>query len=109
MELTSLINFYGLLSKAHNCDYLELNTLSTIPKYGINGVNIAPEYGIAETKAIISLCEDNGLEDELNSFYALSHKSNKWDKWLNQNLHCLKIKKLFYQAIIFFHQKNLRN
>lgn len=82
MELTSLINSYGLLSKAHNCDYLELNTLSTIPKYGINGVNIAPEYGIAETKAIISLCEDNGLEDELNSFYALSHKSNKWDKWL---------------------------
>jgi len=81
-ELTTLINSYGLLSKAHNCDYLNLKTLKTIPKSGINGVNIAPEYGVAETKEIINLCKNNYLEDELNEFYSLSYESGKWEKWL---------------------------
>ena len=81
-ELTTLINSYGLWSKAHNCDYLNLKTLKTIPKSGINGVNIAPEYGVAETKEIINLCKNNYLEDELNEFYSLSYESGKWEKWL---------------------------
>ena len=82
IELSSLINSYGLLSKAHNCDYLDITTLNTIPKSGINGVNIAPEYGVVETKAIISLCKKNKLDDELNEFYSLSYESRKWEKWL---------------------------
>ncbi len=81
-ELSALINSYGLLSKAHNCDYLSLSTLKTIPESGINGVNIAPEYGVAETKEIVNLCKNNGLEDELNIFYSLSYESGKWEKWL---------------------------
>ena len=81
-NLSKLINSYGLLSKAHNCDYLNLKTLKTIPKLGINGVNIAPEYGVAETKQIINLCINNSLEDELNEFYSLSYESGKWEKWL---------------------------
>jgi len=81
-ELSALINSYGLLSKAHNCDYLTLKTLKTIPRSGVNGANIAPEYGVAETKEIINLCRNNGLKDELNSFYSLSYESGKWEKWL---------------------------
>lgn len=82
LELSSLINSYGLLSKAHNCDYLDTTTLKTIPKSGINGVNIAPEYGVVETKTMISLCKKNKLDDELNEFYSLSYESRKWEKWL---------------------------
>lgn len=82
LELTTLINSYGLFSKAHNCDYLDFNTLRTFPDYGINGVNIAPQYGIVETKALINLCISNGLEEELNEFYKLSFDSRKWEKWL---------------------------
>ena len=70
-----------MLSKAHNCDYLDLTTLNTIPNLGINGVNIAPEYAVAETKAFINICKNNSLQ-KIDEFYSLSFASNKWGKLL---------------------------
>jgi tagatose-1,6-bisphosphate aldolase non-catalytic subunit AgaZ/GatZ len=81
-SLTQLIKDYGYLSKAHNCDYLEIETLNSLAVNGINGVNIAPEYGVIETKAIISLCQENGLTEELENFLQISYDSGKWEKWL---------------------------
>ena len=80
--LTQLINDYGYLSKAHNCDYLEIETLNSLAVNGINGVNIAPEYGVVETKAIINLCQENSLTEELENFLQISYDSGKWEKWL---------------------------
>ncbi len=84
-ELTSLINDYGILSKAHNCDYLEIETLETLASTGVNAVNIAPEYGVAETKEILRLCAENNLTEEYERFVQISLDSRKWEKWLKPN------------------------
>lgn len=82
LSLTKLINNYEVLIKAHNCDYLESKTLGSFVEYGINAVNIAPEYGVAETREIIRLCKKYNLQTELDSFLEMSLLSNKWKKWL---------------------------
>ena len=83
--LSNLINSYNLLTKAHNCDYLDNHILKTLPENGINGINIAPEYGVVETKAIIELCKNNNLTSEIDNFLNISFKSNKWKKWLKND------------------------
>lgn len=82
INLNKLINSYGLLSKAHNCDYLDFEILNSLPEFGINGVNIAPEYGVAESKAIVRICKEFNLGAELEKFLNLSYSSMKWEKWL---------------------------
>ena len=38
--------------KEHNADYLSDNALKWHKKFGIHGANVAPEFGVCETKAI---------------------------------------------------------
>lgn len=81
-KLTQLCNKYDIFSKAHNCDYLDSDTLMSLRKCGVNAINIAPEYGIIESRKIISLLKENNLDEEIDEFFNLSFNSNKFQKWL---------------------------
>jgi hypothetical protein len=52
---------------------------------GIHAANVAPEFGVTETRALISLLENNGLSKLADSFLQLAYDSNKWDKWMITN------------------------
>ena len=71
--------------KAHNTDYISNEALQSHPKLGIHAVNIAPEFGVIESKSIIEILEKNNLLNLRDRFLELSYKSKKWDKWMVEN------------------------
>ena len=73
---------YNVLMKAHNTDYLSNEALKCYPRLGINAANIAPEFGVTESKKILQIMKKLNLESLKNEFIKLSIHSNKWKKWL---------------------------
>ena len=77
---------YGVWMKEHNADYLSNDSLKWHPRIGIHAVNVAPEFGITETRTLIDILKKNNLNKELNSFYEISYKSGKWKKWMKKKI-----------------------
>ena len=71
--------------KEHNTDYLSDEALQWHPRLGIHAANVAPEFGVAETLALISVLEANGLTKLAERFLQLAYDSNKWNKWMLAN------------------------
>jgi hypothetical protein len=71
--------------KGHNTDYLSDEGLQWHPRLGIHAANVAPEFGVAETKALVHVLESNGLTNLAERFLKISYESNKWDKWMLEN------------------------
>jgi tagatose-1,6-bisphosphate aldolase non-catalytic subunit AgaZ/GatZ len=75
----------GVFMKAHNTDYLSDASLQWYPRLGIHAANVAPEFGVVETRALLTILRENnlcGLEEE---FIQLSLQSKKWEKWMLTN------------------------
>ena len=68
--------------KAHNTDYVSNEALQSHPKLGIHAVNIAPEFGVIESKSIIKILTENNLNNLRDRFLELSFQSKKWSKWM---------------------------
>ena len=68
--------------KEHNTDYLSTESLKWQPRLGIHAANIAPEYGVAETRALIRILKESNQEKLLDDFLKLSYDSKKWEKWM---------------------------
>ena len=68
--------------KEHNADYLSDEVLSWHPRLGIHSANVAPEFGVTESKAFLQNLESNGLKDIADEFLKLSFDSGKWKKWI---------------------------
>ena len=68
--------------KEHNADYLSTEALRWQPRLGIHAANIAPEFGVSETKAFIDILERNEQNDLLDEFLHISYDSKKWVKWM---------------------------
>ena len=73
--------------KEHNADYLNTDSLKWHPKLGIHAANVAPEFGVCESKKILEIFKENNLKKEINKFIEISYNSKKWEKWvLDKNL-----------------------
>ena len=75
----------GILLKEHNCDYLNLEQIKLRRKYGINAINIAPEFGSIQSNLTYSFAHELGLHKEINEFKKLVLKKEKWKKWIYSN------------------------
>lgn len=73
---------YNIFMKEHNTDYLSDETLSWHPRLGIHAANVAPEFGVAETKALVGVLEANRLTHISDRFLQIAYESDKWDKWM---------------------------
>lgn len=73
---------YDILMKEHNADYLNTNSLEWHPKLGIQAVNVAPEFGVVESRHLLKLLKDNKMSDDYERFIQLSYDSKKWEKWM---------------------------
>ena len=71
--------------KEHNTDYLSDHALKWHPRMGIHSANVAPEFGVAETIALIEILETNNLHDICDEFLRISFESSKWVKWMVQD------------------------
>ncbi len=73
---------YGTLLKAHNCDYLGPEAWRVLSEAGVGGANVAPEYGVVETQALLKMLHAAGLENERKRFIHLAEQSRSWSKWM---------------------------
>ena len=90
IKLCRIARKYGIGFKEHNADYLPLDILKAHPELEITSANVAPEFGLAETKALLKLAEME--EKAANGNIKLSNfpemignaalKCNRWKKWL---------------------------
>lgn len=84
-ELRNMIdvcNRHGVFLKEHNTDYLTDDALRMHPIVGIHSANVAPEFGVTETRAFIQLLEQRSLHPLIERFLRLSYDSRKWEKWM---------------------------
>lgn len=92
MKLAQAAARYGTGLKEHNADYLSDQTLLIHPYLGITAANVAPEFGVEETKTYLLL---NRVEESLykqsvidrcSDFRAVIARqtviSGKWKKWM---------------------------
>ena len=84
-KMIEICKQYSILIKEHNTDYLSDNALKWHPRLGIHAANVAPEFGVAETKAFVKILKDNNLNNLVEKFIKLSFESKKWDKWMLPN------------------------
>jgi len=84
-QMVNICHKYGIFMKAHNTDYLSTESLRWQPRLGVHAANIAPEFGVAETKAFVEILEKNNQNDLLDEFLRISYDSRKWEKWMLNN------------------------
>jgi len=84
-KINKLCNDFGIFSKAHNSDYLSKKYATLYPELGINGANIAPEFGVIETTTYIKIFDEYNLKSEKDIFLKIAYDSKKWEKWLKPN------------------------
>ena len=81
-QMINICNKHGVFMKEHNTDYLSTESLRWQPRLGIHAANIAPEFGVAETKAFVDILRKHNLIDLLDEFLKISYDSMKWKKWM---------------------------
>ena len=81
-KMIEICNRYGIMMKEHNTDYLSDEALQWHPRLGIHAANVAPEFGVVETLALLDILEKNNLHGLANDFLKLSYDSKKWEKWM---------------------------
>lgn len=81
-KMIDICNHYDIFVKEHNTDYLSDEALSWHPKLGIHSANVAPEFGVAETRAFVQLLSESGQDKLLEEFMELAYESGKWRKWM---------------------------
>lgn len=84
-KMIEICNRYGIMMKEHNTDYLSDEALQWHPRLGIHAANVAPEFGVIETLALLSILEREGLTSIATNFLDLSYNSRKWEKWMLPN------------------------
>jgi hypothetical protein len=83
--LQSLAKSHGLTLKLHNGDYLSAEQVSYFTASGVNCINVAPEFGVVETRALLDVLRTNGLAHFAEEFLEIAHGSGKWERWLVPN------------------------
>ena len=84
-KMIEICKKHNIFMKEHNTDYLSDVALSWHPRLGIHAANVAPEFGVAETKSFLQIMEDNDLTSLADRFLELAYNSKKWDKWMLPN------------------------
>jgi len=84
-KMLKICKQYDVMMKSHNTDYLSNEALSWHPKLGIHSANVAPEFGVVETKAFLKILKENNLNTLYDEFVELSYESLKWQKWIKPN------------------------
>ena len=81
-KMIQVCNENNIFMKEHNADYLSDEALYWHPRLGIHAANVAPEFGVAESKALVKILEESGLNSISDEFLDLAYSSKKWEKWM---------------------------
>ena len=76
---------WNLLSKEHNGDYISENLIKEKMSLGLDSINIAPEFGLIETKTYLGEMEKNWDFGSIQKFWEICYNSKRWEKWVNED------------------------
>lgn len=82
-NMCDTVHKFGLLAKEHNSDYLSEIDFKNRVDAGVDSFNIAPEFGVLETNAVLSLLKNDS--NLLEKFKLLAYNSKKWEKWVKHD------------------------
>ena len=80
--MIEICNKFGIMMKEHNTDYLSNEALEWHPRLGIHAANVAPEFGVVESKAFADILQKNKMDKLAEDFFQTSYDSKKWEKWM---------------------------
>lgn len=80
-EMIKVVKGYNILSKEHNGDYLSIDQIKSRADLGLDSINIAPEFGVTQTKLLIA----HNLLDMQKAF-DVCFASGKFIKWLPEDV-----------------------
>ena len=88
-KLSNVTHKYGTGLKEHNGDYLSNAILLEHPVIGLDAMNVAPEFGLVETEALLELAtieEKFVSKEEQSNIRAIlaehAVKGERWRKWM---------------------------
>jgi len=68
--------------KLHNADYISAEVLKAYGMLGVEQINVAPELGVRETRALLDFLRSHHMEKQAESFLKIAYDSRKWERWL---------------------------
>lgn len=84
-EVIRMCRRHAVFLKEHNADYLSDEALAWHPRYGVHAANVAPEFGVVETRTLLSVARELNASDFLNEFQSHALAAGKWKKWMVAN------------------------
>ena len=88
-KLSDITHKYGTGLKEHNGDYLSSAILLEHPVIGLDAMNVAPEFGLVETEALLELAKieekftAKSKQSGIRAALALhAVRSERWRKWM---------------------------
>ena len=79
IKMVNVCKKHNLLSKEHNGDYIGADLIKEKLSFGLDSINIAPEFGLIETECYLK----SGINFE--KFWQICFESKKWMKWVDQS------------------------
>jgi tagatose-1,6-bisphosphate aldolase non-catalytic subunit AgaZ/GatZ len=74
---------HGMALKAHNVDYLAGEAVTELFRNGTDAINVAPEFGVLETRTFLALLDELALPKQRDEFLRLAYESGAWHKWMD--------------------------
>ena len=87
-NMMKLSEEFNILTKEHNGDWITDKEIKDKFNNGLSALNIAPEFGMIETKVILKEIDnlDSKLSGELfETFFKICYESKKWVKWVKDD------------------------
>ena len=81
INMINVVKKYGLITKEHNGDYMDIECVHNKEKVGLEYINIAPEFGFIESSIILDHIKNN--TEHYLQVYNLCIESGKWKKWVS--------------------------
>ena len=81
--MVNIIKKYNKYSKEHNGDFIENNIIENKFKFGLDAINIGPEFANLQTKVILEEIKND--TNIFNKIYELCYLSKKWVKWVDKH------------------------
>ena len=97
-RLAQIAARYGIGLKEHNGDYLSAVSCRVHPELGVTGMNVAPEFGLVETDALLALADleaklvrEGWLADAAAShlrqiLLERTFAASPWKKWMTDDV-----------------------
>ena len=95
-NMMKLSKEFNILTKEHNGDWISDYEIKDKFDNGLSALNIAPEFGMIETKVIleeIEKLEEGNSKEYFEKFFEICHDSKKWVKWVKDDFDPFQNKK----------------